>query len=236
VSDLAKLVWGLVRRAHHHKGISCYPCSHVPGDISSREASASGARGVVAAPSATDGEPSTSGADAGAPVAAASGGLAPAQPAADGAGPSTSADGQQPGAAASTKAAFDPLGPRRKPKGRAAGPPAGLGLGGGLSPAGGGGRARAARPEAAGLEDDLLKLVAEWSQGGRRTCRSLRPLHHMTCSLRATATSCAWQCGSREHGLCLCTRPADSGLATPGARLQLVCGPQWLRAAPRSWR
>ncbi|KIY98402.1 peroxin-19 [Monoraphidium neglectum] len=113
---------------------------------------------------ATDGEPSTSGADAGAPVAAASGGLAPAQPAADGAGPSTSADGQQPGAAASTKAAFDPLGPRRKPKGRAAGPPAGLGLGGGLSPAGGGGRARAARPEAAGLEDDLLKLVAEWSQ------------------------------------------------------------------------
>jgi len=61
---------------------------------------------------------------------------------------------------------FDPLGGAGRGKGKSAGskPASGAAQRGGGGGGGGGGRGAALRPEAVGLEDDLLKLVAEWSQ------------------------------------------------------------------------
>jgi hypothetical protein len=71
-------------------------------------------------------------------------------------------------AAPPRKPAFDPLG-RAGGRGPRRGPSSGGGGGGSGAPPGCGGageRRRPLRPDAAGLEDDLLKLVAEWSEGG----------------------------------------------------------------------
>jgi hypothetical protein len=123
-----------------------------------------GAAAVGAASADGDAPTATEGAAAGAgPSSSSSNG------AGDGGASTAPTAGEAP---ASKPAAFDPLGSGRRKKQQPAPAAAAAAAGGpgAFDPLGRAGRAaggaRAAmRPEAAGLEDDLLKLVAEWSTG-----------------------------------------------------------------------